>query len=271
MATTKIDTRAAQAYEDHLVSTMFEPWARRVVDLGAPQRGEIVLDIACGTGIGARLAAPRVSPGGRIISVDIDPAMVAVAQKCAQDAGLPADVALDWQATPVEEFAVENASIDLCLCMQGPQFLTDPAAAMALIFQALKPGARLAASMWNEYPTAKGHYAIGQALLARGLKPALKPFSLGDPQVANALIKGAGFKIESFETEQEIIPFPSAKAFVGGVAAGAPATRHALAQLSPDDLDTFILEVEHLLSPYKAANGLALPTSAHVVLARRPR
>lgn len=63
---------AAQAYEDHLVGAVFGPWARRVVDLGAPKPVGTVLDVACGTGIGARFVAPMISPMGSIISTDAD-------------------------------------------------------------------------------------------------------------------------------------------------------------------------------------------------------
>ncbi len=49
---------AAEAYEQHLVPKIFGPWAALAVDLAAPAPGEAVLDAACGTGIGVRLAAP---------------------------------------------------------------------------------------------------------------------------------------------------------------------------------------------------------------------
>lgn len=270
MPTEAIDTTAAQAYEDYLVGAVFGPWAQRVVDLGQPAPGETVLDVACGTGIGARLAGPRLSPGGRMISADSDAGMVAVAEQMARAAGLPADVAFEWHATPAEQAVVADESVDLCLYMQGPQFVTDPPAAMAAVYRALKPGGRLAASMWSVISDNKGHYAIAQALQARGLESAAKPFSLGDPEAAKALISGAGFEIASFETADLVAGFPSAEAFVDGVAAGAPATRHAIAQLSEADRDAFVADVKRLLAPYEqAAGGIALPTRAHLVLARR--
>jgi ubiquinone/menaquinone biosynthesis C-methylase UbiE len=269
MSPAAIDTTAAQAYEDHLVSALFGPWAQRVVDLGAPAPGETVLDIACGTGIGARLAGRRVAPGGRIVSSDSDAAMVAVAERMAATAGLPADVLLEWRATPAEEPVVADDSVDLCLCMQGPQFVSDPPAAMAMIRRALKPGGRLAASMWSAMPDNKGHYALAQALETRGLTPAMKPFSLGDTRAARALIAGAGFDIASFETADYLAAFASVEAFVDGVAAGAPATRHALAQLSEADRAEFVIDVKRLLAPFETADGVALPTRAHLVLARR--
>ena len=57
--------QAAEAYEHHLVPPIFGPWAALAVDLAAPKPGEAVLDAACGTGIGVRLAAPRVLAAGR--------------------------------------------------------------------------------------------------------------------------------------------------------------------------------------------------------------
>lgn len=264
-----IDTTAAQAYEDHLVGALFGPWARRVVDLGAPVPGETVLDLACGTGIGARLAGPSVAPGGRVVSADSDAAMVAVAERMAAAAGLPADVAFEWHAVPAEKAVVADGSVDLCLCMQGPQFVSDPPAAMAMIGRALRPGGRLAASMWSVVSHNKGHYALAQALETRGLAPATKPFSLGDPQAARALIANAGLDILSFDTTDHLVAFASVEAFVAGVAAGAPATRYALARLSEADRADFVGDVKRLLAPYERADGVVLPTRAHLVLARR--
>lgn len=269
MAPDDASITAAQAYEDNLVAPLFGPWAQRVVNLAAPKPGEAVLDLACGTGIGARLVAGLLSPGGRMICADSDAGMVAVAKRTANASGLPFDVTLEWHTSPAEDSIVTDATIDLCLCMQGPQFVTDPPTAMANVFRALKPGGRLAASMWNEMPTNKGHFAIAEALSARGIKPAMKPFSKGNPEDAKALIVDAGFYIESFETGEFLAAFPSVKMFVDGVAAGAPATRHAIAQLSDGDRGAFLADVEATLAPYSTTDGIALPTSAHIILAYR--
>jgi len=259
---------AAQAYEDHLVGPVFGPWARRVVGLARPKSGEVVLDVACGTGIGARLAAPFMAEGGgRIISLDGDAGMIAVAKKTAGASGLPKNVVLEWHVNPAEQKTAEDDSVDLCLCMQGPQFVSDPPLALMKIRSALKPNGRLAASMWNELHHNKGHHAIAQALQQRGVPPAMKPFSKGKIDDARRLIAEAELEIEHFETAEYIARFPSIRAFVSGVAAGAPATRHAIAQLSEADKAGFLEDVENILSPYKTGDGVELPTSAHLIVA----
>ncbi len=50
---------AAEVYEKELVPAIFGPWARLVIDLADPQKGDRVLDVACGTGIIARTVADR--------------------------------------------------------------------------------------------------------------------------------------------------------------------------------------------------------------------
>jgi len=121
--------------------------------------------------------------------------------------------------------------------------------------------------MWNEMPHNKGHHAIAQALQKRGVPPAMKPFSKGKADDARQLIADAGLEIEHFETAEYLARFPSVRAFVAGVAAGAPATRHAIAQLSEADRGGFLQEVESTLSPYLTEDGVELPTSAHLIVA----
>jgi ubiquinone/menaquinone biosynthesis C-methylase UbiE len=58
----QVSGNAAQVYERQLVPAIFAPWAPRVVALAAPAARQRVLDVACGTGVVARLAAAGIEP-----------------------------------------------------------------------------------------------------------------------------------------------------------------------------------------------------------------
>ena len=61
--------------------------------------------------------------------------------------------------------------------------------------------------------------------------------------------------------------FPSVAAFIDAIAAGAPATRHALAQLDENRKQDFVTDVERILEPFAGPGGPQLPTRSHIVIA----
>jgi len=67
-------------------------WASDLVDRAALRQGERVLDVACGTGVVARMAAERVGGTGHVSGLDISPGMLAVARSVAASA----DPGSDW-------------------------------------------------------------------------------------------------------------------------------------------------------------------------------
>ena len=258
---------AAKAYEEALVTTLFGPWASRAVEVANPMPGEVILDLACGTGIGLRLMSPLVGASGKIISVDKDPAMLSVAKELFAKIDDSKKARTEWFDCPAESLNIKPNELDLCTLLQGPNFLSDPKKVLKGVLNALKPSGRTVGSAWDRIEENKGHFAIASALEKLGVQPALKPFSMGSPPILRDIFVGSGFVIEKFYTEQKIIRFNSVKEFVSGVAAGAPATRHAISQLSVSKYEDFFTMVEELLEDYSSAMGLKLPTQAHIVLA----
>jgi precorrin-6B methylase 2 len=60
----------AEIYERDLVPAIFAPWATILIEQAALQPDDRVLDVACGTGVVARLAARQVGSTGQIIGLD---------------------------------------------------------------------------------------------------------------------------------------------------------------------------------------------------------
>ncbi|MBI4206340.1 MAG: methyltransferase domain-containing protein [Betaproteobacteria bacterium] len=141
-----------------MVPELLGPWAERAVDLADPQPGECVLDMACGTGIGARLAAKRLPARVRIVGLDPDPAMLSVARAIA--------ASLEWHCASALKMPYEKATFDLCMCFQGLQFFPDRVAGLAEMRRVLKASGRLVATVWAALEFNKGQHAIIAALRA---------------------------------------------------------------------------------------------------------
>ena len=84
---------APEMYQRYLVPAMTALWAIDLVDRAAPRPGERVLDVACGTGVVARVAAERVGGTGQVAALDINPGMLAVARSLPAAPG----AAIEWR------------------------------------------------------------------------------------------------------------------------------------------------------------------------------
>jgi ubiquinone/menaquinone biosynthesis C-methylase UbiE len=121
---------------------ILRPWAQLLVDAAAVAKGERVLDLACGTGLVARVAAQRVGPKGHVIGIDLNPAMIGVAQSLP-----PADI--EWREGSALAIPLPDESVVVVLCQQGLQFFPDKALALREMQRVLVRGGRVALSVWS--------------------------------------------------------------------------------------------------------------------------
>jgi ubiquinone/menaquinone biosynthesis C-methylase UbiE len=137
--------KAAEQYEHYPARYILGPWAPLLVDAARVAGAERVLDVACGTGVVTRAAAKRVGGTGRVVGVDLNPGMIAVARS------LPAtsDGPIEWFERSALDLQFEDASFDVVLCQQGLQFFPDKAVALQEMRRVLDHGGRLALSVWD--------------------------------------------------------------------------------------------------------------------------
>lgn len=81
------DESGAAAYDRLFTANLFVPWARLLVELVAVRPGDVVLDVATGTGIVARLAAGHSGTSGQVVGIDPSSPMLDVARSKPQESG----------------------------------------------------------------------------------------------------------------------------------------------------------------------------------------
>ena len=154
----QLSAEAAELYERYVARYILGPWAPLLVDVAHVGVGERVLDVACGTGVVARAAAERVGPAGRVVGVDLNSGMIAVARSLPT----PAGASIEWIERSALDLRLRDATMDVVLCQQGLQFFPDKALAMREMRRVLARGGRLALSVWNGVGLYNG--AVGEAL-----------------------------------------------------------------------------------------------------------
>lgn len=109
-------------------------------ELGPFNPGETVLDLGCGAGVDLLVAALLVGTRGRVIGVDITPAMVDLAVRHAVLAGLDNIRVL---AGSIEQLPVPDASVDIVISNGAINLATSKERVFAEVFRVLRPGGRL--------------------------------------------------------------------------------------------------------------------------------
>jgi SAM-dependent methyltransferase len=256
----------SQAYEAFLVPALFRPWAEAVLKLSPPRVGTHVLDVACGTGIGGRLAAQIVGPGGRVVGLDLDDGMLAVARDGTRS---PEDAPIEWHRGDAQRMPFDAATFDYVICLEGIQFFPSRLAGLREIRRVLRPGGLLVASVWGPLHANPAYEALAEGLRAFVSDAAarLPPFTLTDADEIRSAVTAAGFGRVGVSAETLTFSVPSAEAFVEWIAAGGPTMRRNLAQLPEGRRTDFSRLIARLLERYRTAGGLSLPSARHVVVA----
>ncbi len=258
-------TRAAVPFDavaagyDRAMARVLAPFVPDLLAACALGRGHRFLDVGTGTGLVAAAAAPAA--GGRVVGLDLSPAML----RRARERVAPLGVALvtgDAEALPCRDGSFDAAAGHFVLAL-----LARPAAALAELRRVLRPGGRVALTALRR-PEATAYGPVLEALGRHATRPRellRRLCSLGEPGQLAELLAGAGFGEIRVERLDREVRWTSFDEYWSVIEAGGGLAGQEYRAL-PDPARRTVREaVERAV----AARGLAWEVGALLATARR--
>lgn len=250
-------------YERFLVTALFRPWAEDLLERAVLAPPDRVLDVACGTGIVARLAKARLGPQSVVVGVDSSAPMLAVASE--------REPAVDWRVGDAAALPITGVEqFDLVVCQQGMQFFADRAAAAREMYRVLAPGGRALLATWRsleEHPILLALQHAAERYVAPYVD---QRYALADGAELKRLLEAAGFSSVQVEAVSRTHAFDDPAAFLrlntmaiigmsGTAADAADAERQRL-------VDVIVRQSEPALAPYLRDGRLSFATASNVAI-----
>ena len=187
-----------------------------VLDRAGVGAGTAYLDIGCGSGMAAMIAAAR---GAKVSGIDAAPALLAIARERSQTG--------DFRTADLEELPFADAGFDVVTSFNAIQFAGNPALALAEARRVTRPGGIIAILVWGEPE------GMEMASIITALRPLLPPpppgaggpFALSGADALGALAAAAGLGIETLFDLTDPVVYPDRTTALSGLNSSGVAAR----------------------------------------------
>ncbi len=130
---------------DKLVMDFLSPMGDEIIRLLNPQKTDVILDVASGTGEPGLTIAAKLS-GGKVIITDLADHMLEIARENAESRGI---YNIETVTCDVCDLPFPDNTFDAISCRFGFMFFPDMLLAANEMVRVLKPGGKIATSVWN--------------------------------------------------------------------------------------------------------------------------
>lgn len=198
---------AAELFDDPRLS-FWDRFGRRTVERLDLAPGSSVLDLCCGAGASALPAAERVGPFGKVLGIDLAENLVQRAQVKASIRRLRN---VELRVGDFDRLDLAPGSFDAVLCVFGIFFMADMAGALRRMWGWVRPGGRLAVTVWGRdaFQPAEGIFWDAVRAERPDLYMEFNPWDrIADPEPLRGLFEESGIPGAVTEAEQGFHPTP---------------------------------------------------------------
>jgi SAM-dependent methyltransferase len=226
-----------------------------------PRPGDTVLELAAGVADTGLMVARLVGQSGRVIVTDFTPEMVAAARRRAEELGVQN---AEFRVLDAERMDLETDSVDGVLCRWAYMLMIDPAAAFAETRRVLRPGGRLAFSVWAAHERNPALSLVGTVLVELGHVPPPDPeapsaFALADPGHISELVVAADFAEPEIEEIPFRLPFTNRDAYWRYLTETSASSSRVLRSLPPEEQAKVREQVHEVARPFRSGEGYDFP------------
>lgn len=250
------------AYEKYVVPAFSKAWAQEIVNRACLLGGEKVLDVACGTGLVARVAAEKIKDGGIIHGIDINEAMIKKAKEI--------ETGINWHHGDVMKLPFSDNSFDVILCQQGLQYFPNPTLALKEMNRVLVEKGRILLSVWRDIKYSPFYESLreilGKYVNGKAASMLSAAYSLGDAGKVEELFAGAGFRNRNMEIHivSKHMSYAPFEEFVLGGMMATPFYEN-IQKVQESKQQEMLLEIHHLNRIHIHDNVLNAPMESYIV------
>jgi ubiquinone/menaquinone biosynthesis C-methylase UbiE len=234
--------------------------------------GMRALDLGCGTGYPALLAAQTVGSSGSVIGLDLAEQMLGVARRKATALGL---TNVTFRTGDVTTLPYDADSFDAVISRFCLMFLPEIPKAASEIARVMKPGGWLAAAVWSA--PEKNPYLRIPMDVVRSLIEVPPPdptapgiFRLAKPGDLAGLLQQAGLTNVSEEEFTADVRFSSGEDYYASLMDIAAPIQNLFAKLTDQQKSEARSRITKTVDQYGRGDGVALPIAVRFLSARKP-